>query len=377
MNTGNFYLPDMSFPQTPGLRPSLAEHTAMLLRDGLQKGIWTGTLPSERELSIQLRVSRPTLRASLLLLEREYLSGSKPGKPRSIIASSAIPNLGSSKLVGLLTPISLHEIVPSASVWLDALRSYLTGAGYDLQIHTRRKCFVQNPGTQLQDLTSQIKAAVWVVFLGTETMQRWFAENKINCVTSGSLHNNITLPSVDIDHRATCRHAAGQFLTRGHRSVVFLRQGPLVAAGDLESERGFLEAFAREPSAIPSIAEHDGTPAGIRRTLSVILKRRSIPTGFLVARTMPTLTVASELMRKGFPIPTRAAVIARDSDPALDYFSPTIAHYKIDVGSFAKRLGKLVLRHAQGANRDSTQIKLMPTFVTGESLDSIKCSWSS
>ena len=362
---------------TQAPRPSLIEHTAELLRDGLQKGVWTGTLPSERELSAQLRVSRPTLRASLLLLERDYLGESKQGKARIILPSNAASVGQSSNLIGLLTPVALHEVVPSASIWLDALRAYLAGAGYQLQIHTLRKCFLQRPDVQLKNLTNQTKAAVWVVLLGTVAMQRWFSENRINCVTSGSLHAGIPLPSVDIDHRATCRHAAAQFLIRGHRNIAFFREGPLVAAGDLESERGFLEAFKQERSAVPLVAEHDGTPSGIRRKLLAILKLNPKPTGLLVARTMPTITVASELMRRGILIPTKAAIIARDSDPALSYFSPTIARYQVDATAFAKRLGKAVLRHARGASTALTQTKLMPTFVEGESLGSLNPSETS
>lgn len=367
----------MPAPLTQAPRPSLVEHTAGLLRDGIQKGVWTGTLPGERELSAQLRVSRPTLRASLLLLEPDYLGKSKQGKSRIILPSNAASAGQSSNLIGLLTPVPLHEIVPSASIWLDALRAYLAGAGYELQIHTLRKCFLQRPDGQLKNLTTQVKAAVWVVFLGTAAIQRWFSENKIHCVTSGSLHAGIPLSSVDIDHRATCRHAAAQFLTRGHRSIVFLRQGPRVAAGDLESERGFLEAFTQERSAVPLVAEHDGTPSGIRRKLRATLKLSPKPTGFLVARTMPTITVASELMRRGILIPTKAAIIARDSDPALSYFSPTIARYQVDATAFAKRLGKAVLRHARGTSTSLTQTKLMPTFVEGESLGSLNPSENS
>jgi LacI family transcriptional regulator len=257
--------------------------------------------------------------------------------------------------------------VPFAHVWADRLREFLADEGYTLQIHSGRRWYSPHPERDLAALTHGMPAAVWVLFVATEAMQRWFAQSSLVCVTSGSSHPGIRLPSVDLDHRATCRHAAGQLLLRGHERVAFLRQGP-VSAGDLASERGFLEAFEGKIGALPVLAEHDGTVGGIHRQLDLLLRREQPPTGFLTTRAMPTLAVASGLIRRGFRLGQDVALIGRDSDQFLEYFSPSIARYGVDPRQHAQRLARLVLQHARGGSPRTREVRLMPDFLPGESL---------
>ena len=360
------YQPMPTFSHLPH-RPSLIEHTAQLLRDAISQGTWVDQLPGERELSLQFHVSRPTLRAALALLERDGWLKSHIGRQRSIVAQSPVTAPVCPKIIGMLAPLPLHEIVPFAHIWTDMLREFLAEEGYELQIHCGRRWYAQSPERELAALTHQMPAAAWVLFVASERMQRWFAQSPLVCVTSGSLHSGIRLPSVDLDHRATCRHAAGQFLARGHERVVFLRQGP-GSAGDIESEHGFLEAFQGKPGTQPMVAEHDGTLAGIHKQLDTLLRRSPRPTGFLVARAMPTLAIASELIRRGVRLPQDVALIGRDSDHYLDYFSPCIARYKVEPQLHARRLARLVLQYVRGGSQRSQQVRLMPQFIPGESL---------
>jgi len=175
---------------------------------------------------------------------------------------------------------------------------------------------------------------------------------------------------VDFDYRAVCRHAVGQFLQRGHQRIVLFLQAS-GAAGDDESEAGFLEACQRAPAAsgvTPAIVRHDGTSGDIRHRLDPLFSRTLPPTAFLVGRSMPALMVASELMRRGVRIPKDAAVIARDSDHFLEYFSPALARYRADPDVHARRLARLVIQLARGALQTPRQIWIMPEFLKGESL---------
>ena len=88
----------------------------------------------------------------------------------------------------------------------------------------------------------------------------------------------------------------------------------------------------------------------------------------VVARAMPTLTVASELIRRGYRLPHDAAVIGRDNDHFLDFFSPGIARYQVDSQLQAQRLARLVLLVARREVPRNPKVRLMPQFLTGESL---------
>jgi DNA-binding LacI/PurR family transcriptional regulator len=349
-------------------RPSLIEHTATAVRDGLRQGAWEGHLPSERELSLLLKVSRPTLRSALAILAKEGWFTTEPGRLRSIVASASMPQRTDTKVVALLSPVPLSELVPFAPSWTEGLREFLAKDGYELRTDLGGRWWHSaNPERELEALTERKPAAVWVLFRGSERIQRWFGQSSKVCVTSGSEHTGVQLPSVDLNHRATCRHAAGQFLSLGHKRVVLLRQGPS-SAGDIESEEGFLEAFRGHPDTYPVVAEHDGTPAGLQKKLDSVFRGPQRPTGCLITHAKPAMYVSSELTRRGLSVPRDVSVICRASDSFLDYFVPGIARYRVDPVVHAQRLGRLVLQYANGGAPRVQRVRLMPNFYAGDSL---------
>jgi LacI family transcriptional regulator len=340
-------------------RQPLAARAAEALREALHNDVWGERLPGERELSRQLNVSRPTLRAALAELERSGLITVAQGCQRKIVRSPSRSVPPESRAVGLLTPLPLREVPPFALCWMDKLRELLAAEGLDLQIHAGRRWYAR-PAKDLAALMEESSACAWVLFVANEAMQQWFAARSQPCVLSGSAYPGLDLPSVDVDYRAVCRHAAGLLLARGHRRIALLLEGPQLG-GDRESEAGFREAFAGHadlPS--PLVLEHDGTPAGLRRRVAELLRFDEPPTGFLVGRSLPALTVASELTRLGRTAP-RVEVICRDSDHFLDFLSPAIGQYRYDPNVHARRLARAVVRLTQGG--PSKSIRSMPEFV--------------
>jgi DNA-binding LacI/PurR family transcriptional regulator len=200
-------------------------------------------------------------------------------------------------------------------------------------------------------------------------MQRWFAESGLPAALSGSCHPGIVLPSVDFDYRAICRHAVGQFLRRGHRRIALLMPDG-ETAGDRESAAGFMEGFGSRggASAVSQIVHHDGTPDGIRRQLHPLFQSSQPPTALLVARSMPALMAASELMRRGLRVPQDVALIARDSDYFHEYFSPQLARYRADPDVHARRLARILMKLVRGETGRPACVRLMPDFLPGESL---------
>ncbi|MEI9895989.1 MAG: GntR family transcriptional regulator [Chthoniobacter sp.] len=350
-------------------RPSLVEQAAETLRRALHEGIWVGRMPGERELSRQLNISRPTLRAALERLRVEGRLKVSPGRQRAIVSRADSGEPARSRTVGVLTPLPLQEVPPFALCWMDRLRELLAPAGLQLEIHSGRRWYSRRPEKDLAALTKQSPAGAWLLFMTNERMQRWFVESKLPAVLSGSGHPGIKLPSVDFDYRAVCRHAAGEFLRRGHRRIVFLMQAS-DTAGDRESEAGFLEAFRTKSgaAAVPTIAHHDGTPESIRQRLHGLLSEGAAPTAFLVARSMPALMTASELLRRGLRVPGDAAVIARDSDHFQEFFSPQLARYRADPEIHARRLARIVTQLMGEALNRTSRSRIMPRFFPGESL---------
>lgn len=349
-------------------RTSLVAETVRALREAIAAGRWTDDLPGERRLCEEWHISRPTLRAALTALAGEGLVTIAQGRPTRLCDTPPAQARAASEslTIGLLSPEPLHAMPPYVLLWVDELRSQLASEGHLLQVHVGRAWSGgKNPARALQSLTSTIPAAAWVLYRSTQAMQQWFEEKQVPCVVVGSVFPGTTLPSVDRDHRAVCRHAVGAMAARGHQRVALLIQEPQYA-GDHESEAGFLEGLrAAAPRGLTGhIQRHDGTREGLLRGLDRLISQpRQRAQAVLVARTSSALTVCTALLQRGLRIPQDVALLCRDDDSFLDETTPQIARYGVPAGAFAKRIFRLI---RQPGHKGDT--KVMPEYLKRESL---------
>lgn len=347
-------------------RPSLITHSADFLREALLRGEWQDVLPSERALCTRMRISRPTLRAVLAQLEREGVIGAVVNKRRQILATPQSSGKAASHTIALLTPVPQQAMPPFVLFWVDALRELLAEAGYQLEVHASPHCFAAKAAGGLKKLTQRVHAAAWVMFRSTPAMQRWFAEQKLPAIVAGSCADDMQLPSVDLDYRATCRHAATMLMQKGHRRIALLLPDS-AHGGDAVSAQGFREAFAVS-EAVPCVVQHHETAEQVIESLNEALKRKPAPTAFLVARSIHTLTVVTHLLRLGHKLPRDFAVVSRDDDAFLEHVVPKVTRYSADAAKFAKRLAKLVLELAQTGHTSTKPVRLMPDLRRGETV---------
>lgn len=350
-------------------KSSMVAQTVGVLNTAIQSEAWTGRLPAERKLCEQLVISRGTLRAALACLAREGVLKSRHGRGWEIVLPKKSLRMSSGQNVVLLTPQPLHVLTPFAIFWIDNLREHLSEGGYRLEVRHERACYVPEPNRALEELTRQVRPAGWVLCGTTAAMQRWFSKRALPSVIVGSRHEEVSIPSVDLDRPAACRHAAGLLLAKGHlRLVLINRESGL--AGDLECEKSFLSAVekTRPSGGDASIGHHNGTRGSICRRLEVLVQRKPHPTGFLVSGPKFTLTVLGFLISKGLRLPKDVALISRDDDSFLEFVLPTIARYSTDPRLFARKVSRTVLRLAQGGAVLPRDYRVMPQFVPGETL---------
>jgi DNA-binding LacI/PurR family transcriptional regulator len=199
-------------------------------------------------------------------------------------------------------------------------------------------------------------------------LQRWFEQSGLPCLIAGSAHADIDLPSVDIDHRALCRHAATTFLRQGHRRLaLFLEKAR--HGGDDDSERGFREGLASHDGAeTPLICRPAKGPAAISAELRRLGGLASRPTGYLLSNSFSYLTVLSHLAQEGRRVPQQVSLISRDEEPFLAHLRPTPTRYSIRPAKFAMAVNQAIKRVLEHSVPRRFDVRIMPDFVNGESI---------
>lgn len=351
----------------PPKRLSLVAQTVAILKEHILSLSVGERLPSERELCTELGVSRMTLRTALERLVRDGMIKGGRGQRHLIAGGWSGPrSAAASRNVVVLSPVPLQVLDPRVLFWIDELREALGKEDYKLDFLTARNCYSEHPGHALEDLTGRLRPAAWLLYLSTHAMQAWFSASGLPAVIPGSRYPDVRVPSVDVDYRATCRHAVGRFLAKGHRCLVLLNPRS-VAGGDLESEVGFSEAGVAAGVEVETlISHHDGTVPGVCARLDGLLERKRPPTAFLVSRPAHALTALGHLVRRGVCFPKAAALIARDHDSFLEHVVPTMARYQADPVAFAHKLSRVVLEMASGGDARLRDYRILPRLIVGE-----------
>lgn len=349
-------------------RISLVAETARALRESILAGTWSIHLPGERELCAQLQVSRPTLRAALNELQREGMLEVTSRKRRRILSPPDAPTVEKpQQVIAAISPRPLLAMAPSAVVMVDELRTDLARAGLRLELIVNPASFSARPARALEELTARTPAAAWLIFGSREPMQRWFVKRQLPCLVVGSCSGNVALPSVDIDYRAVCRHAGGLFRSHGHRNPALVLPDSFTG-GELDSELGFREAVNDKTEATIQVIPHDGTANHICNLLEKVMRSSSPPTAFLVARGVHVLTVMSYFLRCGLRIPEDISIISRDDEAFLDHLTPAVARYTLEPAQYTRRISRIARQLAESVGQPLRQSRLMPRFVSGETL---------
>ena len=342
------------------------------IRTEILKGGWIDWIPSERELSQMFHVSRNTCRAALRTLYREKLLESVPGlgikidQPTVQKARSRSPH---SVSVGLIIPQSVSRLRPTHSLLIEELREQLFDHQVRMHVYSSPAYYRARPQNALKRLVEKNQHACWILVLSHHSLQAWFAARGIPCVVSGSIYPDIRLPSVDYDYRAICRHAVGKLIGLGHRRIVFFNR-QWRAAGDLESEVGFLEGINASPQGNVSgrVVLHLDDRQSVANLIRQLYAADSPPTALIVANSYCYLSVVTTLARLGLLVPRDVSVICREDDQFLAYVEPEPARYLNNSAALARKMMSLIRPLLEGNVSRLEPVRLLPQFNAGGSV---------
>jgi DNA-binding LacI/PurR family transcriptional regulator len=344
---------------------SISAQLAEALRAEITRRTWSGTLPGERQLAEQFQVSRKTVRKALSELRAAGVLDTQRSRGSRITAPQARRRTAAPR-VALLLPEPLEVSRPFTALWVNRLMSLLQANEYPLQIVHGRKYFSAHPARSLARLTSVHAARCWIVARSNRPLQEWFAASGLPTIISGSAHDGVALPSVDVDHRALCRHSAALFLRHGHRRLaLFLEHAG--HAGDAESERGFREGVAAADAPEPLVCRPERSAVAVIRELKRLLARSDAPTGLLLSNSYAYLSVLSYLGSIGLRVPRDMSVISRDEETFLQFMHPMPTYYSTRPAKFAQALHQAFKRVLSGDDAPFA-IRIMPDLVAGQSV---------
>lgn len=351
----------------PSTYQSISAQVAESLRAAVSAGDWKEILPGERQLAERLNVSRKTIRRALGMLRAEGLIRTERSRASSLVSARKKRGAGPIRRIALLLPEPIEGARPFTVLWVNRLMALLHESGMQLEVVSGSKYFGSRSGRSLSRLVRAHPARCWILARSHRALQEWFAENAIPAVVAGSTHPGINLPSVDIDHRALCRHAAAAFLREGHRRLVlFLEKAG--HGGDEHSEQGFREGLASHHDELkPLICRPAKGPASVTRELRRLQQLPSPPTGFLLSNSFSYLTALSYFASIGLRVPQDVSLISRDEEPFLSHLVPAPTRYSTPPAKFAAALHHTIMRVIENRATTPIDVRIMPDFIKGGS----------
>lgn len=348
-------------------RNSLAAQAAESISKAIAEGTWRQYLPSERRLCEMLRVSRPTIRTALSLLEEGgLLEFGQRRRTRLISRPPQTESRQPSRLIGIVSPEPIARVPVATYQIISEMRAHLTEQGFTTEVLICQAHSGRAQNRKLEEFVRQNRLLCCVLISVSKDIQKWFSTHKVPALVLGSCHEEVKLPSLDSNYRSVCRHAGGIFLSKGHRRMALVVPHSAMA-GDLASETGFMESIQlnRHIDARASIVRHNGTAQNISAKLDALFNSAHAPTALLVARPHHVFIVLIYLLKRGLTVPDTVSFIARDYDHTFETVSPPIAHYALKEDTFAHRLSRLMLQLVSHGKMAAEPNFVFPKYFAG------------
>jgi DNA-binding LacI/PurR family transcriptional regulator len=350
-------------------RVSLSSQIASAIRKGIEDGLWEDYLPGERRLCELFQTSRPTVRTALHALAKDGWFEISHGRRSKLRRSRPLGKIADPKRsVGLIIHEPVSHLTATLAQGLNEIRLQLAAQGFTMEVYVCPARGVRAQKRGLEGFIRQHRVFCSVLVSASRTVQSWFSDRGIPALVLGSCHPAVKLPSLEVDYRAVCRHAAGIFLGKGHRNVALVIPDS-GTAGDLASEEAFRAVVERsgQTGARATIVRHNGTANGLATRLDALFDSPTPPTGLLVARTQHVFGTMLHLLHRGLKVPDTVSLIARDADHLFESSDYPLSHYSFRRDAYIRLLGRSMLQLINDRPQPRP-VLIVPRFLPGRTV---------
>jgi len=352
-------------------RLSLPAQTAAALRKSLDQGTWKEFLPGERRLCELFKVSRPTLRSALSVLAKEGRIEIRQGRSSRILSPRRQRGGARGRLIAIVTHDASALSPAHAHHSVTEMRLLLAEHGFATETFVFRARGAAAQRHTIEAFVRQNQVFCCLLLWSRTELQQWFAANAFPALVLGSCHASVRLPSLDVDFKAVCRHAAGTLLGKGHRRLALIVPDS-GRPGTLASEEGFRAAGQRgQDEAELQIVRHNGTAQHLGAKLDLLFAGTHPPTGLVVAQAQQVFNVLLYLLKRGLSVPGDVSIIARDPDGYFAGLAPPLSHYYFQRQAFNHRLTRLMLQMLNQGGLPIQPYLISPRYFPGGTVRSL------
>ncbi|BCX46166.1 GntR family transcriptional regulator [Haloferula helveola] len=349
-------------------RGSLVAECVRVMQLRIEAGEWPQHLPGERRLAELLQVGRDTVRLTLSELEAGgWIEPAAAGCRRKIGGDRKSEEAGRSERlrIGMLSPFRLERLSQPMLLEVDHIRRALAEKGGSFEVIAPGWFESKQPSKRIADFIASERRSAWILHRSSLPVQRWFAEQRIPCLVRGTPHEGITLPFLDVDWKATARHAAGILWRLGHRKVGILSPPDQLRGVDA-ALRGLRE-LTDDGFEVVEFVE-DGTTAGVEKVFRRAMGLKVRPTAMVTNRPRQAATLLSCAARVGLRVPEDLSLVSLAREPFLEHLVPEITGYRSDPASVAKQVVRRLEQIVAGNVAPGGDPWLMPEVVKGASV---------
>ena len=351
-------------------RSNLPQETAATLKQWISTGMLSEVLPGELQLKNRLGVGRDTLRQALKLLVQEgWMEPALQGQQRRVQVKHLTPPKESDKDQLPVTFLSPHRIEHRITLLeMEDTQIRLAEQGRSLRFLAPDLFHLKHPERQLERLVQAHPSAAWILYITSEPVQRWFAQQDLPTFLYEWPFPNVILPYVVADWESASFHAGLQFIRHGHRVIgVFEyeeRRPALVAI-----EQGLQRALATAGhQARLLVFKDDRSPSGVARSLDQAFHSKERPTAWMLTRATQVLTCLSWVASRGIRIPADVSIVSLANDSWFEDLHPPLTYYEPNTKTFSRNIAQHVLELVNTGRVTRKPVRIPLEYIAGATI---------